>query len=587
MSSVGTSTTETSELDSGKSAQLASARAVMQALLKGIKQISLYRHADEKYADFLRSTHQALTHYFEAFGTLQLKVELTNFTLHGAELLTESNPLSYRFFKDGIRQLLLRPGFTIEALVTFTTIALSDSDKGAEELNAQLWRAQLPHLEYIMVHSFQIDGVDTDAVQVEVEQVVDLLQKRLRSHSADFLRFARVSESDLQLQIEAVEQLRGAVIGGTYANASLKALVQKEIDEEQADRLFPKLVTTIFQVIDDHVDDVSALTDMLVQLLDAMLLHEDFHAINQMVSRLKAVAHKNEVTDSTKRLLDGFLLQMGNSTRLGRIGEILRFSKNKPLGELQKYLQSLKVDSTEPLLELLDKTDSAPARAALIDVLVPFARMIPELFVAKLDSQSPQMVRDAVSILDRADHPDKVKFFKSVLTSSNVSHKLEVMNVIAKSRTVEARSLIALQLTDALPLVRIQAARLLGAFGAERALGDLLRVAQDKRFEKCEPAEQEAFFGCIGATRVPQAFAFFETLLSTKPGLLNRKQVLDKKLHAVVGIAAAMNQSAYDRLHALASDRTQVAEVTKAAAMHAARVLRQLQVAPAEPKAIS
>src|SRR5581483_11652296 len=121
------------------------------------------------------------------YGPLKLRVEMTNFSLHKQELFSEENPLSYKFFKDGIRQLIFQPGLTVEELVTFTLIALSDPDRGAEDINAQLWKAQLKHLEYIMVESLHMDEFDEEEIQVEVDKIVDFLQRRLRSNSNDYL----------------------------------------------------------------------------------------------------------------------------------------------------------------------------------------------------------------------------------------------------------------------------------------------------------------------------------------------------------------------------------------------------------------
>ena len=128
-----------------------------------------------------------------------VKIDMTNMTLFKQDLFTEENPLSYKFFKDGIRTLVFHPDITVEELVQFTMIALSDPDRGAEDLNAQLWKAQIKHIEYIMVEGFRMDEFSEEEVQVEVDKIVDFLQQRLRSNSNDYLRFARVTEQDLEM----------------------------------------------------------------------------------------------------------------------------------------------------------------------------------------------------------------------------------------------------------------------------------------------------------------------------------------------------------------------------------------------------
>jgi hypothetical protein len=563
-------------LDAQSQRHVTAARAVTNALLKGIKQIGLYRHADTKFADFLNPAHQALATYGSDFGTLQLKVELTNFSLHGVELFDEGNPISYRFFKDGIRQILFRPGFTLAELVTFTMIALSDPDRGAEDINAQLWRAQMPHFEHIMVHGFRMDEFSEEEIQVEVDKIVDYLQRRLRSNNQDYLRFATISEDDLNLRLDDVEQMRGSVIAGTYATPTLKATLQKEIEEEETLRLFPKLVAAVFALVEEHGQEPALISNMLTQLLDAMLIQEDFVTIHNVVARLKSSAAKHPSQHPLHTLLKNFIARMGEEARLIRIADILRFSKLKQPSELKKYLAALSFQSLGPLLEVLAEVQLPANRAFLLDVLVPFAEKHPEPFIVKLQSNKPQLVRDMISVLDRSNHPDKIRFFESVLQSDNLTHKLEVMAIIAKGKTGEARNLIARMLHDASQPVRMQAARVLPAFGAERAMNELLTIIHDKAFEKRELPEKEAFFAALGSTGTPGALTFFEERLETKAGLLNRKHVLEDKMLAIVGLAGRVSQGAVDRLTAHAQNAQHAPEVRQAARHHAQRITRAL-----------
>ena len=118
--------------------QVEAARAVTFHLLKGVKMIGMYRHNESKYGEYLQKAWEAINQYTEQHGPLSLRVDLTNFLLHKQELFTEDSPLPYKFFKDGIRQIVFRPGFSLEEMTTFTLIALSDPDRGAEDLNVQL-----------------------------------------------------------------------------------------------------------------------------------------------------------------------------------------------------------------------------------------------------------------------------------------------------------------------------------------------------------------------------------------------------------------------------------------------------------------
>lgn len=557
--------------------QVEAARGAAYHLLKGIKMIGMYRHNEAKYGEFLQKAAIAINEYGKQYGVLQLKVELTNFTLHKQDLFSEDNPIPYKFYKDGIRQLLFRPGFTVEELTTFTLVALSDPDRGADDIHAQLWRAQMPHFEYIMVEGFKMDEFSEEEVQVEVDKVVDYLQRRLRTNNDDYLRFARVTEEDLEMKLDDVEQMRGVVVTGVTATPDMKARLQKDIHEEENSRLFPKLISAVFQVVESGVDDAELLGDMFTQLLDAMLLQEDFAIINQVVLKLRAMEQRAGADSPIGILLRTFLSKMGEEQRVNRVGEVLKFSKLKSPHDVVRYLSSLGQDTVPMLLDVLEVIELPENRVLLCDVLINFARVNPDPFVEKIrTTDRPQMQRDMVYVLDRSNHPEKLKFFQSLLKSKNLALKLEVMGIIARGRTGEARKMIAMMLEDETMQVRIQAARVLPEFDREKGFMDLMKIVKEKHFDDKKPEEKEGLYAAIGSTGMPGAIAYFSQLLQVKGGLFNKQKVTGDKLLAVAGLGGACTIQTAKLLQEVTEDKSQPPEVIQAARMHLARVRKSL-----------
>jgi hypothetical protein len=534
-------------------------------LLKAIKQIGMYRHAEAKFPEFLEKAHQAITAYTTDHGALSLKVEQKNLALYGQSLFAEDTALPYKFFRDGIRQLIFRPELTIEELVAFTMIALSDVERGAEDVLAQLWKAAMEHIEYIVVEGFKMDDSSEEEVQVEVDKIVNYLHGRLRSNSDDFLRFARVSTDDLDNRLEGVEQIRGAVIVGATADDTLKAKVQKEIEEEEGQRLFPKLVGAVFQVVEGGVDDAALLEEMFIQLLDAMLLQEDFATINQVVLKLRAMEQKAGENSSIQRLREAFVSKMGEEQRLTRVGEILRSSKPKSPSDIVRYINSLDGIMVPTLLSVLETIEIPENRVLLCDVLASFAKEIPDPFVNRIGSERPQTVRDMVYILEKTGHPDRFKMFGQVLRSKNLALKLDILQIIARGKTGECRKLIAEALNDVHPQVRIVAARVLPELDREKAYVDLMRVVKDPSFGKKSADERAALYSAVGATGLPGAISMMTQLLQAKPTLFNKQRVLEDKLLAVQGLQGACTIATFKLLQEITEDKGQPPEVVSAA----------------------
>ncbi|NVJ24586.1 MULTISPECIES: HEAT repeat domain-containing protein [Myxococcus] len=540
------------------------ARTFAFHLLKGIKQIGMYRHNDARFPEFLSKALESITQYTEKYGPLSLKVEQQNLTLHNDSLFTEDTPLPYKFFRDGIRQLIFRPGLAVEELVTFTMIALSEPERGAEDVLAQLWRAGMEHVEYVVVEGFSMENASEEEVQVEVDKVVGYLYARLQTNSDDYLRFARVSAEDLDAKLDGVEQIRGLVIGGRHASDDLKAKLQREVSEEEGARLFPKLVSAVFQVVEGGVEDGALLEEIFVQLLDMLLLQDDFGTINQIVLKLRALSQK-EGGAPLEKLLESFLHKMGEEQRLMRLGESLKGSRPKHPADVTRYLQALGRDSVIPLLTVLETLEIQENRALLCDALAVVARELPEPFVARLISDRPQTVRDMVYVLEKSNHPDRIKMFGQVLKSPNLVVKLEVLNIIGRGRTGEARRLIFEALADPVSQVRMVAARMLPEFDRDKAFSDLMRLIREPAFDKKTPDERTAFYMAVGATGTPGALSHMQQLLTVKASLLNKKRVLEDKMLAIAGLQGACSIQSYKMLQALVEDRTQAVELLTAA----------------------
>jgi hypothetical protein len=316
---------------------------------------------------------------------------------------------------------------------------------------------------------------------------------------------------------------------------------------------------------------------MFTQLLDAMLLQEDFALINQVVLKLRAMGQRAGPDSPIGHLLSTFTSRMGDEQRIARVGDVLKFSRLKSPQDVVRYLSSLAPHCAPLLLDVLEVLELAENRALLCDVLVPVAKNHPEAFVERIRSTDrPQLQRDLVYILDRSGHPEKLKYFQALLQSKNLALKLEVMAIIARGRTGEARNMIASLLGDPIMQVRIQAARVLPEFDREKAFVDLMKLVQGKDFEARKPEEREALYAAIGSTGLGGALGYFSQLLQTKGGLFNRQKVLADKLLAVAGLGGAGTIQTAKLLQEVAEDDSQPPEVTRAAKLQLARVRKRL-----------
>jgi hypothetical protein len=194
-------------------------------------------------------------------------------------------------------------------------------------------------------------------------------------------------------------------------------------------------------------------------------------------------------------------------------------------------------------------------------------------------------VRDMVYVLEKAQHPDRMRLFARVLKHKNLAVRLDVMGTIARGRSNESRKLIAEALKDENAQVRLQAARLLPEYDRELAYADLVSVVKHRDFQKRSPEEKAAFYSALGSTGLASAMSFMTQALAERARFWNRARVLDHKLLAVHGLAGVQSIQSYKALQAAVEDRTQPPEVLMAARKALAETRRKLFGDRAPPEA--
>ena len=215
------------EMEAEKAAAIHEVREIFKTLLKCMKQISMYRHNKDRYAEYLEPAHSALADFLDRKGSLELRLEAMAFKYKGQVVFEDDRReqnMIYPFWQAGIRLFIFKAGLSPEEFMRFLFLSMETTEerrRSNEDIVTRLWKEEFVYVEYVVVESFKaVDDDDIEEVEIEIEKVVAYLYRQLQSNSEDYLRFARISVEDLDLELNNVDQLRGAVIQGVTASAA-------------------------------------------------------------------------------------------------------------------------------------------------------------------------------------------------------------------------------------------------------------------------------------------------------------------------------------------------------------------------------
>jgi hypothetical protein len=572
------------EMQADAAAAIHEVREIFDKFRKSLKTIGLYRHNVDRYSEYLAPFYNALNDFLSRNGTLELRLEPTAYKykkhLVFEDMSREGN-IVYPFFQAGIRLFIFKHGLEVEELLKFLLIAIGDpSEKrqDREDIVTKLWKAELESIEYIVVEAFKVvPDEDGEEVEVEVEKVVAYLYRQLQSNSDDVLRFARIDVGDLDLQLNEVDQLRGVVVQGTTATPADSARVQTTLENEEG-RVLSKMVVVLFQLLelDTNEENFEDVAEAFVQLLDALLLAENFSAIHQIRERFQTSAGKPKLKPQTRdmiqRCAERFNSRMAESQRLQTIAHILNGGAAKDPDGVIGYLMSLGDNAIQPLLEMLEVLELPPNRRLVTDVLADLGKDFVPLFTSRLTHPSSNLVKDMLYVIDKIDPPEKFALFAHVLKHPNAVLRLETLTIIGRNPSDECWDTIQKVFTTSEdPQMRAQSARLLPNYGAERAMPLLMAVVQPEQFEQRTEPEKKAIFSAIAMLGTNDAMQFLANLLMQKQGLFGKKKTDEVKALVISALAAAPSIPVLQMLAEVAKDPKrhgpEIAEFARGAAI--------------------
>lgn len=568
------------------------AAQVFLLILKAIKNINIYRHAQARYHEYLEPAHQLLSKFLEREHLMPLK--LTPYTLEYKKKIIyedqDKENLVYKFYRDGMRFLIFREGLPIDELLRFLLLAFdaqSDAALFHEDMITRLWKESFNFIEYVVVEGFEFGDLSPEQVEIEVERVVSYLRKQLAANSEDITRFARLDLEDLALELSDIDQVRGGIISGRPAKPEDKQWVQDEIYLEEKKRLFAKMVLILFQILerDCRESDFGSMSESFSQVLDSLLVSEDVRGAVAVLHRFDKISQRAVGTEDqrnlVRRIRDTFAKRMAEPERLQSVGQYLALSKNLDEIAVKAYLSVCQPDQIPILIEMLENMERSEGRRVLIEVCADLGKNKVNLFAERLDHKSSNVVKDMLAIIDRIDPTNKLDLYAKCLDHQNIMIRLEVLKVIARAPGERAVKYLEKAAEDQDLQLRMQAYRMLAVRSSTRAVELFKKLMKENNFIERDKREQLAVVVSMGETRTDEALEFLGSVFSAKGGLFSRFKNNDLKLLAIRGLLAMRTLEAFQVLAREVQNKNNSKDVLETAHKAALRLKAELSGQPA------
>lgn len=547
-------------------AEIASAAAVLQNLVKAVRGFSLYLPNNPLHEKFFEDFHRRLGEHLEEFGDLRLDFAHDDIRCRGVVVHTHEDRrenLGFRMHADGLRTLVLKGGIEVRETRTLVELIKQSVAEGDEDdIVTGLWSGDLPHVTYVLAEAPPAPAVALlpGAGYKEVQD--GAIRRCAAALAAVEPPAAPPSPPKNVFTIDEAEL------------AALEALLETER------RRTPIMdVTGILEAVIGAETEPRVLEEFLeivVRLCGELVIAGRFdHAVGLIGIFVRGEARPGVPPQLAERIA-GARARVITPEVFAGLGRLLGDAAAVPREDLRDLVTALGIAAIEPFCRLLGEVTVKETRKVLIEALAETGRHSTDLFLPYLADPRWFLVRNTIYILRRIPSPAAGRAVRGCAGHRDARVRKEVVLYLDETGDPEAEPTLLALLSDPVPSLRIAAARSLARRGSRAAAEQLFTLAASSAFEQRESLERETVWEALGDLAPARALAILKPLLLKRYWLGSGRE-LQETACAVAGLRRIGTPEAVELLQrAAAAKRGAARELVE-------KALRALALAPRGP----
>jgi HEAT repeat protein len=460
-----------------------------------------------------------------------------------AEATRGSDSLPWLFYKDGVRELRLLPGFEAEELDKLLDILQRVRKASPEEddLLTLLWEGDFVFLRYRYV-DVAMEGAPT---LVEGEKISSNEEEQVVEAEEEITRSGVVNMSDFDGTLYFLDEREIEYL-------------QTEVDREYRADLRQNVLAILLDIFEQQA--TPKVRDEVAELLDVLMIHllsaGQFQNVAYLIRESQLVA---------TRAPD---IQPAQAERLAQLPT--RLSATEPLTQL---LQSLDESSTLPsqtdllalfeqlrgpalatVLEWLSRIQNAKLRPLLEEAAARLASQNTADLVKLIGSSVPGVALEAAKRAGALKTPAAVAPLGKALQDGEAALRVAAVQALGEIASPGALQALERGLDDPERDVRIATVRALSARAYRPVLPKLDAIVKGKAIRDADLTEKMAVFEAYGALCGDEGVAALDSMLHGK-SLFGRREDSELRACAAVALGRINTPRAQDSLRRASSEK--------------------------------
>jgi HEAT repeat protein len=534
---------------------VAQVEELVRTIAKGLRAFQLYLPNNPIYQRAEQAIRDAFLPIWSSTPTLVLALVETDIHWEGQVVYhqpSRHDSLAWMMYKDGMRQLTLRPGVESAELVRFlklvTRARLLASD-AADDLLTLLWEEDFQQIDYQFAEIITetLGVLDPQAIDMAIQQdpaAQVAVQEEIRTDAADRLNLGLdLDDFDSTLYFldeQEIQRLRGEV-DNEYARDERKAALEALLD--------------IFE-LQPTVAVRQEVLDIFDHLFPNLLNRGEFRTVAGMLREFRTIGLRITALDpELHHRLQSFQARLSEPAILSQLLQSLEEAEAMPPDEdVGEVLRELHAEGLETMLTFLPTLKRPAVRRILESSIDRLATAHVEVVMAILERFESAALPGAIGLCARLNLQASVSPLDKLVAHPDPVVRRAAVEALASIGSPGALTALERALDDPDRAVRLATVTAVASKGYRAALKRLEAVVLGRGPHELERAERRQFFEAYAAVAGAAALPVLSNILEPRR-FLRKKESPEVRTCAAYAIARLQSPEARALLERIQHDK--------------------------------
>ncbi len=478
-------------------------------MIKTVKALQMYGKSHPSYRAFFAPFFQNIFEFLKEYSELSLKVDRFTIAYNDKVIYDETEKdtsISFRLFRDGIRNITFYEGLSEEELLLF--IETISQPAKEQDIALVLWECDFAHITIFVVE--------------EEEELMAYVAQDAPPANIDYDAFIREILNHEKIDISAN-------FNPILVYNELEELKQEVESEENRPQL-PKAINILIDFL--NTEKAQEIIDSLIGLLELCINNNDFYNARRIV-------HKLQTYPEIKPLE-----RFENETTITGFSQLCDTLDDKSFNEFVAFIGFFSQKTIPYFIRILTLVKHRERLESLMQRIAYMCQNDLAPIIEFLTGGNAYEIINAIGIAGIMKNKDVIRYLNPLSVHPDARARTALAQAFAELG--ELRKVAGLT-NDQSQEVRIKALQMLTLNHYPRIYADLLRRSKQKDFKLLEYTEQKEIFSCMVANGDKKLARHLEKMLF-KRKLFGAKAYRNMRRLAAMGLSQIGTEEAMKTL---------------------------------------